>query len=132
SFSIAPVQAADKIPAGQEDAARAIKESPRHGEWIDVPLAEGQPTLHTWIVYPERKDKAPVVIVIHEIFGMTDWVRAAADALAAQGYIAVAPDLLSGKGPGGGGTDSFAGDAVRGAIQKLSADEIVQRLDAAR
>jgi carboxymethylenebutenolidase len=72
------------------------------------------------------------VLVIHEIFGLTDWVRAVADQLAADGYIAVAPDLLSGKGPNGGNTESFPNDSVRAAIQKLSKDEVAQRLNAAR
>src|SRR5262249_43951516 len=78
------------------------------------------------------KDKAPVVIVIHEIFGMTDWVRATADQLAADGFIAIAPDLLSGMGPDGGATDSMKGDAVRDAVRKLTADEVVSRLNAVR
>src|SRR5512132_3255505 len=81
-----------------DTAADAVKNSPRHVEWFDIPLAGSDANLHTWVVYPERKDKAPVVLVIHEIFGMTDWVRSVADALAAEGFIAVAPDLLSGKG----------------------------------
>jgi len=88
--------------------------------------------LKTWVSYPERKDNAPVVIVIHEIFGLTDWVRGVADQLAAEGFIAVAPDLLSGKGPDGGATDSFEGDKVRAAIGALDKDEMVIRLDAAR
>src|SRR5947207_1010328 len=92
-----------RIPASGDDAAAALKGSPRHGEWMDVPIPESDVKLHTWVVYPERKDKAPVVLVIHEIFGMTDWVRGVADQLAAEGFIAVAPDLLSGKGEGGGG-----------------------------
>ena len=74
------------------------------------------PRCKTWVVYPERKEKAGVVIVIHEIFGLTDWVRGVADQLAADGFIA-APDLLSGKGPGGGGTESFEGDEVRRTIR---------------
>jgi carboxymethylenebutenolidase len=84
------------------------------------------------VVHPERSDKAPVVIVIHEIFGLTDWVRGVADALAAEGFIAMAPDLLSGMGPGGGGTASFPGDAVREAIRGLKGDEVARRLDAVR
>src|SRR3989442_105622 len=111
---------AAKTPPAGEKAAESLKASPRHGEWADVPLPGTDAKLHTWVVYPERKDKAPVVIVIHEIFGLTDWVRAVADQLAAEGFIAVAPDLLSGKGPGAGGTESFASDKVREAIQGLS------------
>ena len=70
--------------------------------------------LKTYVVYPESKEKAPVVLVIHEIFGLSDWVRAVADQLAADGFIAVAPDFISGMGPNGGGTESVAsGDDVR-------------------
>lgn len=115
-----------------ETAERQLKDSPRHGEWVDIDVPGDAAKLHTWVVYPERKDKAPVVLVIHEIFGMTDWVRAVADQLAAEGFVAVAPDLLSGKGPGGGNSDAFKADAVRAAVSKLSADEVARRLDAAR
>ncbi|SRR6266545_2768688 len=123
---------AQKVPADAEHATEALKNSPRHGEWVDVPLAGSDTKIHTFVVYPERKEKAPVVIVIHEIFGLTDWVRAVADQLAAEGFIAVAPDLLSGKGPNGGGTESFKSDEVRGAIMKLGDDEVAQRLNAVR
>src|SRR5215469_11218766 len=98
----ASVALAADAPSG-DNAADMLKNSPRHGEWVEIPA--GETKLHTWVVYPERKDKAPVVIVIHEIFGMTDWVRSVADGLAAEGFIAIAPDLLSGKGPSGGGTE---------------------------
>lgn len=123
------------IPADAEHAVQALGDSPRHGEWVDVrpdaPEAGAAP-VRTWVVYPQRSDPAPVVVVIHEIFGLTDWVRAVADQLAAEGFIAVAPDLLSGKGPGGGGTESFAADDVRSAIRALSDDEVARRLDAVR
>ncbi len=119
-------------PPDAEHAAQALLDSPRHGEWTDILLPGSETTLRTWVVYPERADPAPVVIVIHEIFGLTDWIRSVADQLAAAGFIAVAPDLLSGKGPGGGGTESFEGDAVRAAIRDLSDEEVVQRLDAVR
>lgn len=126
-------QAKAKIPASAEAAKAAITASPRHGEWADVPLARGSATkLRTWVVYPERRDKAPVVIVIHEIFGLTDWVRAVADQLAAEGFIALAPDLLSGKGPKGGGTESFGEGEAIGAIRGLTPDEVTQRLNAVR
>ena len=121
-----------KIPASATTAAKALADSPRHGEWADIAVPGSDSKIHTWIVYPERKDKAPVLLVIHEIFGMTDWVRAVADQAAAEGFIAVVPDLLSGMGPGGGGTDSFAADAVRQAIGKLTNDEVAKRLDAVR
>lgn len=119
------------IPADGAKAADTLKASPRHGEWQDIALADGT-KLHTYVVYPERGGKAPVVLVIHEIFGLTDWVRATADQLAAEGFIAVAPDMLSGKGPNGGNTESFKSDEVRAAIQKLSADDVAARLDAAK
>lgn len=120
------------IPADADSAMRTLVESPRHGEWVDIDLPDDDADLRTWVVYPERADKAPVVIVIHEIFGLTDWVRAVADQLAADGFIAIAPDLLSGKGPDGGGTESFDGDAVRSAIRGLDDDEVIQRLNAVR
>jgi carboxymethylenebutenolidase len=87
--------------------------------------------LEAWVVYPERPDAAPVVIVIHEIGGLTDWVRAVADQLAAEGYLAIAPDMLSGKGPGGGGTRSFEQQAIGPAIRDLDRGEINRRLRAA-
>ena len=123
---------APSIPASGEAADQALLASPRHGEWADVPLPNSETKIRTWVSYPERAGKAPVLIVIHEIFGLTPWVRAVADQAAAEGFIAVAPDLLSGKGPNGGGTESFAGDAVREAIRGLSNDEVTTRLDAVR
>jgi carboxymethylenebutenolidase len=117
------------IPASGAHAKDALTASPRHGEWVDVPM--GDVKIHTWVVYPERKDKAPVVLVIHEIFGMSDWVQSLADQVAAEGYIAVAPDMLSGLGPDGGGTESL-GDKVGQNIHKLTLDDQVKRLDAVR
>jgi carboxymethylenebutenolidase len=119
-----------KIPASGTTAAAALEASPRHGEWMDIALPNSDVKLHTWVVYPERSDKAPVVLVIHEIFGMSDWVRALADQLAAEGYIAVAPDMVSGMGPNGGGSESL-GNQVGKTIGKLTADEENKRLDAA-
>jgi len=124
--------AADQNPAAApsaETADQQLKNSPRHGEWVDVPM--GDVKIKTFVVYPEVKDKAPVVIVIHEIFGMTDWVRSVADALAAEGFVAVAPDLLSGMGPDGGGTESL-GNQVGQTIRKLTPEEQAKRLDAVR
>jgi len=136
-FVITPLAAAEQqttavqLPASAETAAQRLKDSPRHGEWVDVALPGSDIQIKTWVVYPERKDQAGVVIVIHEIFGLTDWVRAVADQLAADGFIAVAPDLLSGMGPGGGGTESL-GDKVREEIRKLTADDQEKRLNAVR
>jgi|ERR1043165_6383311 carboxymethylenebutenolidase len=124
-------------PVDQSKAEAVLKDSPRHGEWVDVPGpaaegAAGRAAIKSWIVYPERADKAPVVIVIHEIFGMSDWVRATADQLAAEGFIAIAPDLLSGKGPDGGATDSMNSGEVGEAIRKLKPEEVTSRLNAVR
>ncbi len=120
------------LPPDAEAAKAALERSPRHGEWVDI-KAPGGASLRTWVVYPESKDKAGVVVVIHEIYGLTDWIRGVADRLAADGFIAVAPDLLTGKGPGGGGTDSIASsdDAVK-LVRALSPEEVTARLDAAR
>jgi carboxymethylenebutenolidase len=123
---------AAKLPPSEKTATAALVASPRHGEWADVALPGSTVKLHTWVSYPERADKAPVVIVIHDIFCMSDWVRSVADQLAAEGFIAVAPDLLSGFGPDGGGTESFKGDSVRAAFSKLTPDVLAKRLDATR
>jgi carboxymethylenebutenolidase len=116
--------------APAQDWAKAkLEKSPRHGEWVDV--KSGARTVRCFIVYPEVKRAAPGVIVIHEIFGMTDWVRDLTDQVAAAGCIAIAPDLLSGMGPKGGGSSDFASvDDVRGAISKLPADQITADLNA--
>lgn len=131
-FVFASLAAGQAIPADGPLAPEALKASPRHGEFVDIALPGSEARIKSYIVYPERAGKAPVVIVIHEIFGLTDWVRAVADQLAADGFIAVAPDLLSGKGPGGGGTESFEGDKVREAIRALAPDEVAARLNAVR
>ncbi|HYM81575.1 MAG TPA: dienelactone hydrolase family protein [Candidatus Limnocylindria bacterium] len=121
------------IPPGETAAKAALDKSPRHGEFVDVPFASGSTPIRTWVVYPERKDKAGVVVVIHEIYGLSDWIRSVADQLAADGLIAVAPDLISGLGPGGGGTDSVASrDDVVGLVRGLSPEATAARLDAVR
>ncbi|HUF76615.1 MAG TPA: dienelactone hydrolase family protein [Longimicrobiales bacterium] len=120
-------------PADEPGALAALNASPRHGEWVDVPLPGSDTPVRTWVVHPERPDDAPVVIVIMEIFGLTDWIRAVADQMAAEGYIALAPDLLSGMGPGGGGTEAFASrDDVVAGVRGLSSEEAMRRLDAVR
>jgi carboxymethylenebutenolidase len=123
--------AAASIPPDANGAEKALAASPRHGEYVEIALPGSDTKLKSWVVYPERKEKAGVVIVIHEIFGLTDWVRGVADQLAADGFIAIAPDFLSGMGPGGGGTEAL-GESVRGEIRKLSPDEVNKRIDAAR
>lgn len=122
------------IPADAESALDALNNSPRHGEWIDI--GEGRSSTHrwgdtirSWIVYPERATRAPVVIVIHEIFGLTDWIRAVADQFAAEGFIAIAPDLLSGHGADGGGTPPERQEAVA-LVRSLRVEDTTRRLSA--
>jgi carboxymethylenebutenolidase len=121
---------AQELPADADAAVARLEQSARHGEWVRYDAGGGD-TVSAWVVHPERAERAPVVIVIHEIFGLTDWIRAVADQVASAGFIAIAPDLLSGKGPGGGGTTSFDGDAVRQAIRDLASEEVIRRLDGA-
>src|SRR3954465_2629035 len=117
-------------PAWGQDWAKAkLDKSSRHGEWVKV--KHGDREVQSFVVYPEVKDKATAVVVIHEIFGLTDWVRGVADQLAEAGYIAIAPDLLSGAGPKGGGSDSFKGEDVRKAIMSLPPDQGTADLNAA-
>ena len=125
-----PVVVKDAIPPDADHAKDVLAKSPRHGEWVDVKLADGTKIV-TWVVYPEKKEKAGVVIVIHEIFGLSDWVRGVTDQLAADGFIALAPDLLSGMGPNGGGTQALGEDVTK-VIRTLTPDAVVARLDAVR
>jgi len=113
----------------QDWAKATLEKSPRHAEWVTV--KHGDRAVETFVVYPESKGKTSVVLIIHEIFGMTDWVQDLADQVAAAGYIAVAPDLLSGMGPSGGRSSSFVGDAAREAVGKLSPDQVTADLNAA-
>lgn len=115
--------------SAQDWAKARLEKSPRHGEWVKV--KHGDREVNCFITYPEVKEKATAVIVIHEIFGLTDWARGVTDQLAEAGYIAIAPDFLSGTAPGGGGTAELGGgDAVRKAISSLSADQITADLNA--
>jgi len=123
------VFAATSLPA-QDWAKAALEKSPRHREY--VALKHGDRTVQAFVVYPEVSHKAPVIVMIHEIFGLSDWAKEMADELAAQGYIVVAPDLLSGAGPNGGGSDAFASqDQVTKAVSGLNADQVMADLDAA-
>ena len=133
AFASAVPAASASFPTSEAGAKQVLETSPRHGEWADVKLPDGGTPIRTWIVYPERKEKAPAVLVIHEIFGLTPWIRAVADQLAKDGFIAVAPDLLSGKGPGGGGTESTSSrDEVVGLVRALKPEEVKAMLDAVR
>ncbi len=118
-------------PATAQDWAKArLESSPRHQEWVKVKA--GAREVHCYIVYPEVKDRVAAVVLIHEIFGLSDWVRSVADQLAEAGYIAIAPDFLSGVAPGGGGTAEFSGrDAVTKAVSSLGPDQVAADLNAA-
>jgi len=115
----------------QQEVLDRLEKSPRHHEYVDIESAGGR-KVHSWIVYPEVDHPATVVVVIHENRGLTDWVRGVADQLAEAGYIAVAPDLLSGMAPGGGSTAEFGSeDAARTGIGKLPQKQVTADLDAA-
>lgn len=112
-----------------QDWARAkVEKSPRHREWVTV-THDGR-KVETFVAYPEASKNTPVIVVIHEIFGMSDWVELVTDELASAGYIAIAPDLLSGMAPKGGGTREFAPGEVGRAIQKLPPEQITADLNA--
>jgi len=119
------------ITHAQDWAKDRLDKSPRHLEWVTLTNAAGH-AVKCFVAYPEVKDKATAVVVIHEIFGLTDWVRGVTDQLAEAGYIAIAPDFLSGSAPNGGGSAELGGgDAVRKAISSLKADQITGDLNAA-
>jgi len=113
----------------QDWAQAKLKQSPRHREWVTV--KHDSRAVQTFIVYPESKDKRPVVLIIHEIFGLTDWAQELADEVAEAGYVAVAPDLLSGMAPNGGRTSDFQGDKAIETIGHLNPDQITADLNAA-
>lgn len=121
------------LPPTEVTAPERLNRSPRHGEWVDIALPSSNLSVSTWVTYPERAGPAPVVLLIHEMFGLTDWIRSVADQFAAEGFIAVAPDLLSGMGPNAGGTDSLVDrDTVIATIRTLEPDDRTRRLDAVR
>jgi len=122
--SASPTDAAET----QEWAKQRLAKSSRHQEWVKV--KNGDREVSSFVVYPEVTNKATAVDVIHEIFGMSDWVRSLTDQLAEAGYIAIAPDLLSGMGPNGGGTSSLDRTAIGQKIRDLPADQITADLNA--
>ncbi len=117
------------LASAQEWAKATLEKSPRHREWVTV-KHDNRP-VETFVVYPESKSKTPVVLIIHEIFGMTDWVQDLADQVAAAGYLAVAPDLLSGMGPNGGRSSDFAEGKTMEAVSHLNPDQVTADLNAA-
>jgi carboxymethylenebutenolidase len=120
----------------QDWAKASLDKSPRHREWVTI--KSGSRNLQAYVVYPEVSTKAPVVVLVHEIFGLSDWARLQADEIAALGYIVIAPDLLSGLGPKNasgqpGGTAELlaaGGDATK-AVSELDPAQVMSDLDAA-
>ena len=136
----------DIVPGHFGGPLKAVEQSPRHGQWINIPvkLTTGTVKMRTWLVQPLGNDKAAVVVVIQPAPGMdigeaprkgegADWLRAVADQIALRGFIAILPDLSSGLGPNGGDFDSFHfADDVAKALQMRSAADKMEMIGAAR
>jgi carboxymethylenebutenolidase len=113
----------------QDPVKDRLNKSPRHHEWVQIKV--GDRALHAFVVFPEVKEKAAAIVVIHENKGLNDWARSAADQFAEAGLIAIAPDLLSGLGPNGGKTPDFpSADAATQALYKLPSDQVTGDLNA--
>jgi carboxymethylenebutenolidase len=117
------------LTAGATDVAARLASSPRHGEWVMIRTGPSD-SVKAWVVYPERATKAPVVVVIHEIYGLSSWIRGVADQLAADGFIAIAPDLLTGKASPAPGSDTLTQAAASAAIRTLAAADVQRQLAA--
>lgn len=117
-----------RLPADAAGAPARLAASPRHGEYVTIRTG-GTDSLRAWVVYPQRSTKAPVVVVVHEIFGLSSWIRGVADQLAADGFIAIAPDLLTMKNLPDG-PDSVVAPLATAAIRTLDADWVQRQLDA--
>jgi len=117
------------IPASATTVADRLAKSPRHGEYVMIPTGPTD-SVRAWVVFPERSSKAPVVVVVHEIFGLSGWVRGIADQLAADGFIAIAPDLLTGKLAPVPGSDTVAAQAATAAIRSLRPDDVQRQIAA--
>lgn len=121
-------QGTPALPAAETTVADRLAHSTRHGEWVTID--RGSPdSLRAYVVYPERPTRAPVVVVVHEIFGLSTWVRGVADQLAADGFVAIAPDLLSGKGTRQG--DSLSFDEARRLIADLKPADVQRDIESA-
>ena len=117
------------IPASAAMVADRLAKSPRHGEYAMVRTGPSD-SVRAWVVYPERRSRAPVVVVVHEIFGLSSWVRGVADQLAADGFIAIAPDLLTGKVPLVPGTDTVASQGATSAVRSLQSQDVQRQIAA--
>ena len=125
SVTSAP-SAAPPLPAGATTVAERLNSSPRHGEWAMI--RTGSDSVRAYVVFPERATKAPVVLVVHEIYGVSTWIRGVADQLAANGYIAIAPDLITGKVPLVG--DTTPSQPAVAAVRSLDAATVHRQLEA--
>ncbi|MBA2686802.1 MAG: dienelactone hydrolase family protein [Gemmatimonadaceae bacterium] len=128
SAAVAAAAPVNSLPADEAGALARLTASPRHGEWVTIRTG-AQDSIRAWVVYPERKTKAPVVLVVHEIFGLTPWIRNVADQLAAEGFLAVAPDLLTMKNLPGF-PDSVDRQAAAAAIRTLQSVDVQRQLSA--
>jgi carboxymethylenebutenolidase len=128
-LAVATLLITAQLASAQDWAKEMLAKSPRHREWVTV--KHNGRDVETLVVYPESKDKRPVVLIIHEIFGLSDWAQELADEVAAAGYIAVAPDLLSGMASNGGRTKDFSIDAAMEAVSKLNQTQVTADLNAA-
>jgi len=117
------------LPASNVTATERLQKSPRHGEWVSVKVGPAD-SVTTWVVYPERRDKAPVVLVIHDNRGITDWSRSVADQLAADGFIGIAVDLLTMKRGNQNLFSVWPVDSVRAVLGSLTPESINRSLDA--
>jgi carboxymethylenebutenolidase len=117
------------IPAGAATVAERLAQSPRHGEYVMIRTGPSD-SVRAWVVYPQRSTKAPVVVVVHEIFGLSTWVRGVADQLAADGFIAIAPDLLTGKVAPEPGSDTVAAQKATAAIRELKSEDVQRQIAA--
>ena len=117
------------IPAGSASVAARLASSPRHGEYVMIRTGPSD-SVRAWVVYPQRATKAPVVVVVHEIFGLSTWVRGVADQLAADGFIAIAPDLLTGKAAPAPGTDTLTQAVATSTIRTLQSADVQRQLAA--
>lgn len=134
AMSAATPSSDSTLPPDGSTAVARLAASPRHGEYAMIPV-EGGDSVRAWVVYPERKTKAPVVVVIHEIFGLSPWIRSVADQLAADGFIAIAPDFLTGKrlpvSADAAASVPGAMDSIVSTIRTLDDAQIVRRIGAA-
>jgi carboxymethylenebutenolidase len=117
------------LPAGAAEARQRLANSPRHGEWVMVRTGAAD-SVRAWVVYPERAERSPVVLVVHEIFGLSHWIRAVADQLAAEGFIAIAPDLLTMQNVPEGADGAPDPEVARTVIRALQRDDIHRQLRA--